>query len=74
MIEMRIRQVESAIGYTFKNTSYLDQALTAADADEQNYDGNRPLSQLGESLIETTILHNAFTVGATRGNPQKKVC
>ncbi|KAI9789616.1 MAG: hypothetical protein M1816_005925 [Peltula sp. TS41687] len=63
---MHIHQVEQIIGYTFKNTSYLVQALTAAGADEQNYDGNRPMAQLGESLIETVILDNAFTAGATR--------
>lgn len=68
LTDVHIHQVEEIIGYTFKDTSYLVQALTAAGADEQNYDGNRRMAQLGESLIATAVLDNAFTVGLTRGD------
>ncbi|XTI88220.1 hypothetical protein V2W45_1237018 [Cenococcum geophilum] len=61
-----IRHVEAMIGYTFKATHYLTQALTAAAVDENNYDGNRGMAQLGESLIGTAIIDNAVTAGATR--------
>jgi len=63
-----IRHVEAMIGYTFKATHYLTQALTAAAVDENNYDGNRGMAQLGESLIGTAIIDNAVTAGATRGD------
>ena len=60
--------VEAMIGYTFKATHYLIQALTAAAVDENNYDDNRGMAQLGESLIMTAIIDNAVTAGATRGD------
>lgn len=66
--DLHVRYVEEVIGYTFKSSNYLIQALTAAGVDDQNYDGNRSMAQLGESLIETVVLDNAFTVGATRGD------
>ena len=66
--DTHIRHMEKVIGYTFKSTDYLVQALTAAGADDRNYDGNRKMAQLGASLIGTVIFDNAITAGATRGD------
>lgn len=59
--------IQTTIGYAFKNPNALAEALTAAGADGQNYDGNRRLAQLGDSVVRTVILDNAYTIGLSRG-------
>lgn len=66
--DMDVRQVQDIIGYRFKSSYRLVEALTAAGADEDNYDGNRKLAQLGESVIQTVVLNDAYTAGDTRGS------
>ncbi len=60
------------IGYTFNRIEYLEQALTAAGAEEENYDGNRKLAQLGESLLHCVVLDKALTDGLSRSRSQTK--
>lgn len=60
-----IGEVQAIIGYRYNRVSLVVQALTAAGADEENYDGNRKLAQLGESLIEFVLVRDAF--GSSRG-------
>ena len=60
--------IEQIVGYTFRNSQGLVRALTAAGVNERDYEGNRRLAQLGNSLIGTAILNSAYTSGVTRGN------
>lgn len=66
-IDLCLSQIQAIIGYVFRNPNNLVEALTAAGADEQKYDGNKQMAQLGESIIKAVILDNAFTINATRG-------
>jgi hypothetical protein len=71
--DTHIRHVEKVIGYTFNSTDYLVQALTAAGVDdENNHDGNRKMSQLGESREWIVILDNAIATGASRSDSFSK--
>lgn len=65
--DMHLSQIQAVIGYIFRDPNNLVEALTAAGADEQKYDGNKQMAQLGESIIKAVILDNAFTICATRG-------
>jgi len=62
----QLRRLQDIIEYNFTRIEYLEEALTAAGADEDNYDGNRKLSQLGELLIQCVLLFTAHTGGASR--------
>ncbi|OKL58448.1 hypothetical protein UA08_06150 [Talaromyces atroroseus] len=44
--------IAQQIGYVFRDKSLLDQALTAAGAKEDNYDGNRTLAQIGKAFVD----------------------
>lgn len=61
------RTVEGVIGYTFRQKWLICQALTAAGAEEDNYDGYRQLSQLGASLINTILAILVYNTGVNRG-------
>ncbi|RAQ98840.1 hypothetical protein DDE82_008855 [Stemphylium lycopersici] len=62
------RSVEQIIDYTFQAKRYLLlQALTAAGAVEEDWDGNRRLSQLGTALTEFLFTHIAYEADRTRG-------
>ena len=65
--------VQLIIGYNFQRVEYLKLALTAAGADEKNHDGNRKLAQLGESLIESILLDNAYSERSLRSDITKKL-
>ena len=65
--ETVVLQLQEHIGYSFKKPSLLQLALTAAGAEETNYDGNRRLAQLGESLITAVLCNTAFSKGVSRG-------
>ncbi|KAL6238408.1 hypothetical protein BDW75DRAFT_237505 [Aspergillus navahoensis] len=61
-----VKTVEAVIGYTFKRVPLIRQALTAAGAEENNYDGNRKLSQIGVSLVDTLLATILFDRGVDR--------
>ncbi|KAL2861012.1 uncharacterized protein BJX67DRAFT_317514 [Aspergillus lucknowensis] len=61
-----IRTVETVIGYIFTQRWLIRQALTAAGAEEHNYDGNRQLSQLGASLMDTILAILVYNTGVNR--------
>jgi dsRNA-specific ribonuclease len=63
-------RLQLKIGYTFKNISHLEQALTAAGAEEENYDGNRKLAQLGEAVMQCIVVDKALAEGGSRSRPQ----
>ena len=63
-------RLQLKIGYTFTDVSHLVQALTAAGAEEENYDGNRKLAQLGESVMQCIVLDKALTEGGSRSRLQ----
>ncbi|KAH6667242.1 hypothetical protein B0J14DRAFT_185596 [Halenospora varia] len=69
----QLRRLQDIIEYNFTRIEYLEEALTAAGADEDNYDGNRKLSQLGELLIQCVLLFTAHTGGASRGGAHNAV-
>lgn len=54
------------IGYAFHDENLLNQALTAAGAREDNYDGNRNLAQIGKSFVDLASTRFGYTV---RTNP-----
>lgn len=64
-IHMRI--VEDVFGYTFADQSYLRLALTAAGAEEDNWDGNRRLAMVGEAALQLAVLDVGYQEGASRG-------
>ncbi|EAW11894.1 RNase3 domain protein [Aspergillus clavatus NRRL 1] len=45
-------KIEQISGYRFRDERLLHEAMTAAGADENNHDGNRPLAQVGKSFVE----------------------
>ena len=53
--------LQSAIGYWFKNTTLLDEALThksfANEMNLENYFGNERLEFLGDAVLELVISH-----------------
>ena len=71
-IESSISRIQRAIGYQFKQVSRLTLALTAAGAEETNYDGNRKLAQLGEVLIESALVDKAYSEGSSRSQSSSK--
>jgi len=62
-----VDEVQGIVGYNYSHANLVVQALTAAGADEANYDGNRKLAQLGESLIQFVLVNDSF--GSPRGEP-----
>ena len=62
-----LTEVQALIAYRFQRIGLLMLALTAAGADDQVYDGNRNMAQLGEALIELLLAENAFMAGYSRG-------
>ena len=56
------------IGYKFRDESLLNQALTAAGARQDFYDGNRVLAQIGKAFIDLASTRFGYTV---RTNPGK---
>ena len=65
-------RLQVKIGYNFNKIEYLELALTAAGAEEENHDGNRKLAQLGEALLECVVMDKAFTEGASRSKSQTR--
>lgn len=65
--EENVRKAESIIGHTFVVKRYIHDALTAAGAEEENYEGNRKLSQVGDSLIDAILASIIYGTNATRG-------
>jgi dsRNA-specific ribonuclease len=63
-------RLQLKIGYNFRNISHLEQALTAAGAEEENYDGNRKLAQLGEAVMQCIGVDKALAEGGSRSRPQ----
>lgn len=64
--ENSITLLESSLGYHFKSPSLLEQALSAAGANEDNHDGNRKLAQLGESMLIAFLNDCAYDKGGSR--------
>lgn len=62
-----VKKVENIIGYTFYSARFINQALLAAGAEDENYDGNRKLSQIGVSLVDTLLAVIVYGTGASRG-------
>ena len=65
-IELSTSRVQRAIDYQFTQVTTLTQALTAAGAEDTNYEGNRKLAQLGEALIESALIDKAYSEGSSR--------
>jgi hypothetical protein len=68
-IESSMSRLQRAIGYQFEQKNILKLALTAAGAEETNYNGNRKLAQLGEALVESVLGDKAYSEGSSRSNP-----
>ncbi|KAE8394845.1 hypothetical protein BDV23DRAFT_179232 [Aspergillus alliaceus] len=66
--EEHVRHVETIIGHTFTSKFLILLALTAAGADKENYDGNRKLSQLGASLVDTLLAIIVYGTGRCSPN------
>lgn len=47
-----LEAVEKIINYHFRSKALLSEALTAAGADSENYDGNRKLADIGADMID----------------------
>lgn len=63
---VQLRKLQADMGYEFADIDQLRQALTAADAVEENHDGNRRLAQLGDTMIQGVLVDKAYTEGASR--------
>lgn len=63
---MDVEHVEKVIKYSFRSKSLIFQALTAAGAEQQNYDGYRKLSQIGATLVELLLAIIVFGTGVDR--------
>lgn len=63
---IHIQHVENVIKYNFKRKALISLALTAAGADENNYDGNRRLSQIGASLVDLLLAIIVYGTGVDR--------
>lgn len=63
---VRLCRLQADIGYEFVDIDHLWQALTAADAVEENHDGNRRLAQLGDTMIHGVLVDKAYAAGASR--------
>lgn len=61
------KQVQVAIDYSFRSEDLLLEALTAAGAVEDKYDGNRRLAQLGSALVEFLLVLIGYETRFTRG-------
>lgn len=72
-IETDIQQVEGIIGYSFRTKNLLRRALTAAGAEESNYDGNRKLASYGTRLVSLLLSDLALELDITRGKPSDTV-
>ncbi|KAL4777961.1 hypothetical protein BJX76DRAFT_363183 [Aspergillus varians] len=66
-----VKTVETVIRYTFRQKWLICQALTAAGAEKDNYDGYRQLSQLGASLIDTILAILMYNTGVNRAHTAK---
>ncbi|KAF7589644.1 hypothetical protein BBP40_004017 [Aspergillus hancockii] len=64
--QIHVQHVEMVINYTFRSKSLIFQALTAAGADKENYDGYRQLSQIGASLVELLLAIIVYGTGIDR--------
>ena len=62
-----VKKAENIIGYTFSSAGFIHQALTAAGVEDKNYDGNRKLSLIGASLLETVLAVIVYGTDASRG-------
>jgi dsRNA-specific ribonuclease len=65
-------RLQVKIGHPFTTIELLEQALTAAGAEEENYDGNRKLAQMGEILLECVVVDKALTEGWSRSRSQRR--
>lgn len=71
--EEHVRKIEYIIGYNFETKQYIHEALTAAGAENDNYDGNRRLSQIGASLVDTILSLIVYGTKASRGKISFKI-
>lgn len=71
--EEHVRKVEDIIGYKFESKQYIHEALTAAGAENENYDGNRKLSQIGTVLIDAILALIIYGTNASRGESLSKI-
>lgn len=62
-----LEAVEKIINYQFKSKALLSEALTAAGADIEQYDGNRKLSEIGAYVIDFCVCLHGFENDAPRG-------
>ncbi|PWY93090.1 hypothetical protein BO94DRAFT_615907 [Aspergillus sclerotioniger CBS 115572] len=64
--EAQVQRAEKIIGYKFTSSNYLRQALTAAGAEKDNHEGNRPLAHIGAHWIDTLLMIVLMSVGASK--------
>lgn len=62
-----IQEIRSAIGYQNLSECGILEALTAAGADSNNFDGNKRLAQMGVSLIEFHLIEMGYRTNFNRG-------
>lgn len=55
------------IGYSFQDDNLLKDALTAAGANEDNYEGNRTLAQVGKMFVNLMSVKMGYSSGAKPG-------
>ncbi|CAI7580910.1 unnamed protein product [Penicillium glandicola] len=65
--QFTIQAIRNAIGYQNLSERGILEALTAAGADSNNFDGNKRLAQMGVSLIEYHIIEMGYRTGFNRG-------
>ena len=61
---MRLEEVESKLGYTFKDKTLLKRALTLASASDDN---NQLLEFFGDAILEFIVSERIFNENSTEG-------
>lgn len=74
-----MESIETKIGYTFRNQSLCDEALTTAgvllgtSAAANSFDGNASLALIGDSILRVDIASRSRELHESKGTFSSKV-
>ena len=59
-------RLQQMLPYIYKDSSFLEKALTAGDSESEDREGQRGFSQVGDALLRFVILSEGFRNGLSR--------